>query len=193
MISHYFIIPTVILASIGILNYLRLAFGGKVKPNSVSWFFWFLSPFIIYLIMLGEGVKFIDSIPIFLAWLLNGFVFMVSVFNKNSFWQLKSSDYVFLFFGLCSIGIWLILDDPILAVTFSILGDVFAGIPTLIKSYKNPETESLSPYLLPIPNLLVGILILPTITYLNSAYIFWLLFSNSLKVVLISKIYLKLS
>lgn len=189
MISHYFILPTAILASIGILHYLYLAQKGKVKPNSVSWFFWSFSPFVAYLIMLSEGVKFIDSIPILLSWTLNFLVFLTSIFNKNASWKLGKTDYIFAISAVFAILIWQVLDNTFWALAFAILGDVCAGIPTLIKCWKHPETESLSPYLLPMPNLVVGLLVLPAFTFYNSAYTAWILLSNFLKVSFISKKY----
>jgi hypothetical protein len=192
MISHYFILPTAILAAVGIVHYLYLAFKGKVKPNSVSWFFWGFSPFIAHMIMLSEGVKFIDSIPIFLAWSLNSLVFLTSIFNKNANWKLNNTDYIFAISAVASLIFWQALDNPFLALLFAIIGDICAGIPTLIKCWKYPETESLSAYLLPMPNLLVGLLVLPAFTFYNAAYTTWILFSNFLKVSFISKKYFNL-
>ncbi len=185
MISHYFILPTAILASLGIIYYLYLSYLGKVKPNSVSWFFWGFSPFIAYVIMIQNGVAFWDSIPIFLAWTLNFLVFLVSIFNKNSHWKLQKTDYIFAISAIVSIYFWLVLDNPFLALSFAILGDFLAGLPTLYKCYKYPNTESALGYGLSIPNLAVGILVLPTLTFFNASYTVWILLSNILKVCLI--------
>lgn len=191
MISHYFILPTAILSASGTLWYLYLAHKGTVKPNSVSWFFWALLPFIANMIMLKGGVSLSDSTPILLAWVLNSLVFLTSIFNKNAHWKLEKSDYIFAISTVAVIFVWQFLDNSFWALVFAITGDIFAGLPTLIKSWKYPESESASAYLLTIPNLIVGLLVLPNFTFYNSGYLIWILLSNLLKVLFISRKYLQ--
>ena len=38
--------------------------------------------------------------------------------------------------------LWAITDEPNLAILFSLLADLLAGLPTVIKSYRHPRSES---------------------------------------------------
>ena len=74
-------------------------------------------------------------------------ILIASFFNRKSYWRLKSFDY---FCGLCSIlalVLWIVTKDANIAIFFSILSDGFAAVPTVIKAWTNPETESGMPYL----------------------------------------------
>ena len=53
--------------------------------------------------------------------------------------------YTHLIFGVI---LWIITDNPNLAIIFSITADGFAALPTVVKSFKFPETESMVTYLL---------------------------------------------
>ena len=73
-------------------------------------------------------------------------VLLASFINKKAYWKLEKFDYVC---GLCSIlalALWGITKQPVVAIIFSILSDGFAAIPTLIKSWKYPETETVNAY-----------------------------------------------
>jgi uncharacterized protein with PQ loop repeat len=61
-------------------------------------------------------------------------------------------DYVYGSISVFAIIIWKITGEGNLAILFAILADAFASIPTVIKSYHQPETESSSIYLFAMMN-----------------------------------------
>jgi hypothetical protein len=66
--------------------------------------------------------------------------------NKKSYWKLESFDYLCGFFSVLALVLWGITKEPVIAIIFSIAGDGFAAIPTLVKIWKHPETENKGPY-----------------------------------------------
>jgi hypothetical protein len=51
-------------------------------------------------------------------------------------------------FSLIALILWAITKQPYIAIVFAILSDGFAAIPTLVKSWTHPESESGIVYLM---------------------------------------------
>lgn len=116
----------------------------KVKPNKVSFWLWALAPFIWAVATLSKWFTW-SVFPVIIAWLNPLMVFIASFFNKKSYWKLWKIDYFCLVLSLLAIILWIITKKSLYAVVFSVLADLFASIPTLIKIYRFPQTER--PYL----------------------------------------------
>jgi len=147
MLDERFIWVGFILTFYGGLSYLIDTIKGKTQPNRVTWFFWALAPLMAFVAELQKGVG-LQSLMTLSAGLSPLFVFIVSFFNKKSFWKLGKFDYFYGGLALFGIIIWQVTGDGNLAILFAILADGFAAIPTVIKSYSNPDTESSLVYLL---------------------------------------------
>jgi hypothetical protein len=182
MLPQYLIYFTSFVASLGTLYYAWETYLGRVQPNKISWLLWGFSVFLGQIIAMSKGVSFVETLPLFASWFTCLLVFVASFFNKKAFWKLTNFDYACGALSVAALLVWLGTENAALALSIAILSDIFAGLPTLYKTWKKPESESLSSYL---PNLIshtVGILVLTTITFFNSAFLFWLVLSNILKV-----------
>jgi len=49
-----------------------------------------------------------------------------------------------MFFGLGIVGLilWQTLNEPVIAIIFAISADLFFGLPTIVKIYKDPSSET---------------------------------------------------
>ena len=141
MLDERFVWVGFILSFYGGLSYLIDTLKGKTKPNRVTWFFWALAPLIAFAAEIQKGV----GLQVWMTFSV-GFnpllILIASFFNKKSYWELKKNDYYFGGFALLGVIIWQITGEGNMAILFSILADGFAAIPTVIKSYFEPETES---------------------------------------------------
>ena len=72
-----------------------------------------------------------------------------------------------------------------MAILFSIIADGFACVPTIIKSFNKPETESARAYFFGVVNAVIGLLVIRTWNFENYAYIVYLLAASSILVILI--------
>ncbi len=146
MLDERFVWVGFVLSFYGGLSYLIDTLKGKAKPNRVSWFFWALAPLIAFSAELqkGVGLQALMTLSVGLNPLL---VFIASFFNKQSYWKLDRLDYFY--GGLATLGIiiWQITGEGNIAILFSILADGFAAIPTVIKSYTDPGSESSTVFL----------------------------------------------
>ncbi len=86
-------------------------------------------------------------------------------------------------FALLGILLWTLADSPRSAILFLAMADGFAALPTIIKAWKNPETETGITY---IASFISIILILPSIpewNIENSAFQVYLLIANTLLII----------
>lgn len=146
MIDERFTILGSIIAAIGGLSYLIDTVRGKVKPNKVSFLLWSFAPLIAFAAQLKEGVGFLLALITFTAGIEPLLIFIASFFNKEAEWKLNRFDLVCGAVSILGLILWQITKTGYIAIMFSILADAMASLPTIIKSYRNPETESAWPY-----------------------------------------------
>jgi hypothetical protein len=135
------IIIGVLLAVIGSIQYLVDTIRGRTKPNRVSWLIWSASP------MIGAIASFMDGaglaiMPAFMAGFLPLLIFISSFFNKNSYWKLGWFDYICGALAVAALVVFIVAEDATVTIIFAIVSDALACVPTVIKSYRHPETES---------------------------------------------------
>jgi len=142
---QYLVILGAIVQLAGIYVYIKETVAGGAKPNRVSWLMWSIAPLIATIASLASGVTW-AVLPVFMAGFGPLLVFTVSFVNKNSYWKLERFDYLCGFLSLLALILWAITKIPDIAIVFAIASDGLAAIPTLIKSWKHPETENDSPF-----------------------------------------------
>lgn len=119
---------------------------GRAKPNRVTWFLWALAPLIAFAAEIGEGVG-LQSILTFTVGFGPILVLLASFANKKSIWKLTHFDVVCGALSLTGLCLWLITRHGDLAIIFAIVADGLAALPTVVKSWRHPSTESHHVYL----------------------------------------------
>lgn len=146
MLNEKFIILGALFSLYGGLSYLIDTIKGKAKPNRITWFLWTLAPMIAFAAQLEKGVG-LTALMTFMVGFNPAMIVIASFINKKSYWKLNKMDYFYGAISVFAIIIWQVTGEGNLAILFSIIADAFASIPTIIKSYKEPETESSNSYL----------------------------------------------
>lgn len=107
----------------------------------------------------GVGLR---SLMTFSAGFNPALILIASFFNKKAYWKLDKLDYVMGGLALLGIILWQITGEGNVAIVFAILADGLAAIPTIVKAYSNPETESPKIFLLGIVNATIALLTIDT-------------------------------
>src|ERR1035437_8595899 len=126
--------------------YILSMFKGQTKPNRVTWLMWSIAPFIATATAVSNGVG-LAVIPVFMSGFSPFLVFTASFFNKKAYWKLSRFDYLCGALSGLALVIWSVTKDPNSAIIFAIVSDAVAAVPTLIKAWHNPETESAWPFI----------------------------------------------
>ena len=177
---HYLVVLSAIINIAGSYVYIKDTLKGKTKPNRVSWLMWSIAPLIGTLAALSLHADIWATVRIFLAGFLPLIIFIASFINQQSYWKLTKFDFIC---GMCSvfaIVVWVFIDLPRISILLAAIGDGFAALPTLVKAWKYPETETGLTY---ITSFLAVLLIIPSIpkwNIENSAFQIYLLIANAL-------------
>lgn len=178
MIPEYFAVIASIFASCGGLYYLYCTIKGTVQPNRVTWFFWGAFPMIAFFAQLHQGVGLI-AWATFFGGLAPFLIVGASFFNKKAYWEIKKVDYLFAGIALIGLVLWQVTDNANYALTFSILADLAVAIPTIIKSYAHPDSESPIAYGVSALGFFIATLAIQEWNYESSAFIVYLVFINA--------------
>lgn len=174
MISELLILLGIVINAIGTVSYILGTIKGKIKPNKVTFFVWSLAPFVAFLAQIQKGVG-VQSWMTLSVGIFPLSIFLASFLNKKAYWKLLTRDIFCGILSLFGLILWYITKEGNIAIIFSMFSEVFATIPTIIKSYYHPETESAWPWL---ASVISGILTLVTITHWTfAAFAFPLLYT----------------
>lgn len=143
--TPYIVIIGALVQIVGYYPYLKETLRGESKPNRMSWLMWSVAPIIGTAAALSDGVRW-AVLPVFMAGLGPLVVVLASFLNKESYWKLERFDYVCGAFSVIALVVWQTTTHPSIAVLFAVLSDGAAGVPTLLKAWRYPETENAWPF-----------------------------------------------
>ena len=184
MLPPYVALIGIAIASIGGLYYLYCTIQGTVRPNKITWFFWGAFPLVAFAAQMSQGVGLMSWVT-FVSGALPLSIFLASFWNPAAHWDIQPRDYVFAGIGVLSIFLWYITDNPNIAITFSILADIAVSIPTIIKAYTSPETETWHFFGLNTVGFALGVLAIQQWTYEQAAFVIFLFAINLFFTVLV--------
>ena len=173
--SHLLVILSALITIWGSSAYIHDTLRGKTRPNRVSWGLWAFAPLLGTAAALYADANIWATIRIFLAGFLPLIVFIASFIDRKSYWKLTPFDLLCGFCSIAAIIVWAVLESPRMAILFAAIGDGFASIPTLIKTWKFPETETGITYLAGLISVLLILPSIPTWNIENSAFQIYLL------------------
>jgi hypothetical protein len=168
MLSTSFVAVAVTLRFASGLSYLAATWRGTVRPNPVTWLLWALTPFVAFAAQRQEGVG-------TQAWMTAAtgvgplLIFLVAL-GRHTSWRIGFFDVLC---GVCATaGVisWQAASDPALAVVFSIAADALAGVPTVVKAYRAPDSEKTFPYWLTIAAFSITLLTVDTWNFVSCAF-----------------------
>ena len=162
--SHVLVGVSALISIVGASTYIRDTLRGKTKPNRVTWSMWALAPLIGFAAAWSSGADFWANARIFLAGFLPLIVFLSSFLNSHSYWKLTRFDFVCGALSLTALIAWLGVDAPRLAILLAATADGLASVPTIVKAWRYPETETGVAYM---ASLLSVALVLPSIPVWN--------------------------
>lgn len=178
--SQWLIILSAIISVMGSTAYIRDTIAGRSKPNRISYSMWAIAPLIGAMAALSAQADVWTTIRIFLAGLLPLLVLIASLINPKSYWKITRFDIACGVCGLFALLAWGLVDSPRTAILLAAVGDGFATIPTLLKAWKYPETETGLAY---VASFMSVLLVIPSISRWdieNSAFQIYLFISNGL-------------
>lgn len=185
MINVHFVFLGAAISLVGSSLYARDTFRGLTQPNRVTWTLWFVAPMLAFAAELQQGVG-LQSLMTFSVGLGPFIVLCASFANKNSVWKIGPFDLACGVASILGLLLWLLTSNNIVALASFMAADGLAGLPTLVKSWTNPETESANAY---IGGFVNALLTLATVTKWTTAVVAFplqIVIFNAVQIVLIT-------
>ena len=178
MLNPNFVYLASAIASVGVVLYGVEMFRGKAHPNRVSWLLWGLLPVTTWLASISEGA----GLAAFFA-LATGLsaltIFGLSFFVAQAYWKTSRLDLIC---GACSVlalVLWGLTRNGNLAIVLLIFADGLAALPTIVKAFRNPESEYALAYVLSAVSAVITLLTISNWTFADSAFPIYILFVNA--------------
>jgi hypothetical protein len=176
--QHWLVLLSAGISLTGAIAYIRDMFRGTSKPNLVTWGLWGFAPLIATGAALSAHADGWATVRIFMSGFGPLLVFLCGLCISQSYWKLSKFDYSCGLLSLIALGAWLIADSPVLAILLAAIADLFATIPTIIKAWKFPETETLYTYFVGLFTATIVIPAIPVWNIENAAFQIYLMIAN---------------
>lgn len=134
-----------VLSIITYVPYVRDIFKLKTKPQRATWFIWMVLSVIAFFAQVAEGAT--HSL-----WLVGVqtcgvlVIFLLSI--KFGIGGLVSRDFLALFAAGIALVLWYYTSNAVLALFIAIVVDAIGASLTILKAYRDPESETMSTWLL---------------------------------------------
>lgn len=140
--KDYLAVVAAILAFVGNISYLKDIFRDKVHPHPYTWFIWSIVSMTTFFGGLAKGAG-IGALPTGVAEAFTVIIFLFSLkyLFKREAGHIRTIDHYFLAAALVGLIPWALTKDPTISVIMVVLIDIIAFVPTLRKTWSQPETE----------------------------------------------------
>jgi hypothetical protein len=147
MLDSKFTILALVLSMAGNVGYIVDTLRGRTRPNRITWSLWSLPPLIAFAAQVSRHVG--GQAALTFACGLGALGVVGASFRRGrTAWKVTPVDLLFGALSLLSLAAWALTGSPEIAILLAILTDVFATLPTAIKAYRDPASESKGAFLL---------------------------------------------
>jgi len=172
---------------LGTIQYIIDIHYKQAKPHVLSWLGWSFITALGASAMMADGATWASAI----LWANTICCFIIaiySIFRKVGVWSTGVQDYILFGLGIIGLVLWQILDLPIFALICAIAADLFFGLPTIIKTYKDPSSETKLVWLAAVISGVCGLLAVANFSFNELAYPFYLfLYDTTLMILVLRK------
>lgn len=178
-LSQWLVILSAVLGLTGAVAYIRDMFLGKSEPNLVTWGLWAFAPLIATGAALSAQANIWSTVRIFMSGFGPLLVFIFAFITRQSYWKLSKFDYACGVLSIVALIVWIGADSPVTAILVAAVADLLATLPTILKAWKYPQTETLYTYFIGLFTASIVIPAIPVWNIENSAFQVYLLIANT--------------
>lgn len=160
---------------IAVIPYIRDVIRKTTRPERASWFIWLVLGGIAFFSQMAKGatnslwMTALSTISVLTVFLLS---------LKYGEGGLVKRDIIALIFSMFGLVLWYFTKDAITALIIVILVDLSGTVLTLIKSYKDPESETFSTWILASAAGLLGTISVGSINWALLIYPLYIFIAN---------------
>lgn len=172
------------IALIAFVPYIKSILERKTKPNKASWIIWSLVGIIIVGTYYAVGAR--DTMGVPLANVIGPLIIaaLALKYGEEGWQKLDKVCLVGSFLGLI---VWLLLNQPFVALVMTIFIDFLANLPTIRKSYFDPKSENRMTWILLLVANTINLFAIERWSFEIAAYPVFLCLTAGIIVVLLSR------
>ncbi|HRJ06544.1 MAG TPA: hypothetical protein PK096_03365 [Candidatus Saccharibacteria bacterium] len=180
MIDQNWVFLAVAINLVGAIIYSYSVVKGNTRPNRVTWFILSFAPLLAFAAMMLQGVSFRESVFTLETGISPLIIFISTFFAKQPKWEITRFDLTCGALSIFGFLLWIILKEGNIAITFAIAADGLAFLPTLVKAFRYPETESPWAFMMGTVAALIALAIITTWDYKHVAFPMYILVADIL-------------
>ncbi len=177
-LAHWLVLISVAISLSGAFAYIRDMLRGKSTPNLVTWGLWAFAPLVATGAALSAEADGWSTVRIFISGFGPLLITITALFISRRYWKLSFFDYACGGLSLVAVGAWLLAGSPVLAILLAAIADLLATIPTVVKAWKHPGTETTYTYFVGIVTATIVLPAIPVWNIENAAFQIYLLIAN---------------
>ncbi len=127
-----------------------------------------------------QGVTFRESLFTLMTGISPLIIFISTFFAKQPKWKITKFDLTCGALSVLGLILWLILQEGNVAIVFAILADGLAFLPTLIKAFRYPESESPWAFMMGIVATTIALAVVTTYDFKHLAFPLYILTADVL-------------
>ncbi len=188
MIDPRFVLLALPLSVIGGGNYLRETWRGNTQPHRVTWGLWGVEGILAFVVEIQQHVGLVSLLTLLLGF-VPCLVLVASFRNPHAVWKIDWIDTVCGVVSLAGLVFWLFVNQPTVALVAFATADTIAALPTIRKSWRSPESETSSAFLLGSLQCLIALLALRQWTTAGALFPFMVMVADaSITVLIVTKV-----
>ncbi|MBP7804624.1 MAG: hypothetical protein KA052_00160 [Candidatus Pacebacteria bacterium] len=133
------------LIALSAIPYIRDIYRGKTTPQRMTWFIWIVLLTIAFFAQVAEGGTW-SLITTFVDWLGVLIIFILSI--KHGVGGTSKLDIAALIGACIGLILWYLTNNPMYALVITIVIDFFGGFLTMVKTHKDPHSETAVAYMI---------------------------------------------
>lgn len=187
MLNENFAILGALILFFGQAHYALEAYKGRSKPNRVSWLLWAAAPLVAFSAQMAEHAS-LQVTFLSLALGLSCFsVVLASLANREAYWKIEKLDLMCGAVSVLALILWFVTGKGNVAIALSIVADLFASVPTLVKANSDSQSEFGVTYLAAFVGAGLTLLAIKQWTFANYGFALYELAIDALLVAVIVK------
>ena len=163
VIAPQFVYLAVVLAFLGTGNYVRETWRGNTQPHRVTWGLWAVEGILAFCVEIQQHVGLASLMTLALG-VVPCVVIAASFKNPHAVWKIDRIDIACGVVSVAGLIFWALVNEPTVALVSFVVADFIAALPTLRKSWANPESETVSAFISGVVNCGITLLTLHQIT-----------------------------
>jgi len=142
MLDPNWVYFSAVLGLLGGCHYSWAIVNRRARPNLVTWSMWAAAPLIGFFAQLDAGVG-LPAVPTLGIGLGPLIVVVTALLARRHRARLGLFDLTCAVVATTALGVWLGLGQAPIAVFFAVLADGVAALPTVLKAWRDPDSENL--------------------------------------------------